>query len=1016
MTERRGTQGTKALEYWCRVITQGYNGVKIDNMTTSWRNGLAFCAIIHHFRPDLIDFDQLKAADIYENNDLAFTTAEKYLGIPALLDVADMVSYEVPDRLSILTYLSQFYKVLGKSLKIPKPEESFPDESEPPQKIMHIVGMPRRDKCQKCELPVFLAERVLVGKRAYHRTCLKCARCGSLLTPGSFYETEINNIYCCETCPDEESETESEIVELKTSNIDPAIGQILVAASPDHFNDYKNKEDLEDNNKPLSTTEKPLVTETPSNLDKENEVVIEKTIPSELNEDDRATRSIQPENNKPICSEQKENEKPIITEQTIDPTNDSVNPDLRQKPNICKVALDEEDGILSEGATTLTTVEKLNEPEDTSSTSELPIPELPLSPIPELPLSPITEPPLSPIPESNTQEDIKTEHNINCNTENEIFSKTESCSKQEEYIFKQKDLETPKETIETKETETHYPEDLNPFKDDDDSSKGANPFDSSDDEVELLKTIPHQEGKGSILKRDKVVPPRPPPPKIGLAVSKPSEDQHSSPTLSQGKKLPMPTPRISISKPATAANSMTHQDQKNNFNISSSSTEHLDSSRPFDRGADDRGSSVSLPSSIAPRKPLRASGATPLKSEDLSPTTSLSSITSPTRKKRQAPLPPKQVDFESEPGFSKLSDEQKALLHNQHKTYNQSDSTRRLIPLDQSLLSDETTESSNYEDSLNTSNVDEEVNIVYRRILVPPTQPENKEDKKTPIVYNDFDRNVSPLGCNKSTHGKWKRRKGPAPAVPIPPRKVLQRLPLQEIRHEFEIIAVQQLGLEKQGVILEKMIRDRCERSLDARENTNEEPGASTTDGSESTDSQITNSKEVEDLILQLFELVNEKNELFRRQAELMYLRRQHRLEQEQADIEHEIRVLMGQPEHNKTDSDKAHEEVLINRLVKVVEMRNEVIDSLETDRVREAREDMSIKNRLHIYNSEREEPAILKSADKSSKKLSKKERKKLKEENKLGRGKKSDLDKDVDESEPAPVLEKGKRNETCFF
>lgn len=121
-------------------------------------------------------------------------------------------------------------------------------------------------------------------------------------------------------------------------------------------------------------------------------------------------------------------------------------------------------------------------------------------------------------------------------------------------------------------------------------------------------------------------------------------------------------------------------------------------------------------------------------------------------------------------------------------------------------------------------------------------------------VVDELNQVFSP---NKSSFGKWKRRKGPAPSLPVPPRKVIQMLPLQEIRHELEVIEVQQQGLEKQGVTLEKMIRERCEGAADQNVPLTEcKP----------------NSKEVEDLILQLFELVNEKNELFRRQAELMYL------------------------------------------------------------------------------------------------------------------------------------------------
>jgi len=39
---------------WCIEVTRGYQGIKLTNWTTSWRNGLAFCAIISHFRPDLM--------------------------------------------------------------------------------------------------------------------------------------------------------------------------------------------------------------------------------------------------------------------------------------------------------------------------------------------------------------------------------------------------------------------------------------------------------------------------------------------------------------------------------------------------------------------------------------------------------------------------------------------------------------------------------------------------------------------------------------------------------------------------------------------------------------------------------------------------------------------------------------------------------------------------------------------------------------------------------------------------
>lgn len=100
----------KALEVWCKRVTEGYANVNVNDMSTSWRDGLAFCALIHHFSPDLIDFDSLSRENVFYNNSMAFTVAEEHFGIPALLDAEDMVKYEEPDKLSIATYVSQFYQ------------------------------------------------------------------------------------------------------------------------------------------------------------------------------------------------------------------------------------------------------------------------------------------------------------------------------------------------------------------------------------------------------------------------------------------------------------------------------------------------------------------------------------------------------------------------------------------------------------------------------------------------------------------------------------------------------------------------------------------------------------------------------------------------------------------------------------------------------------------------------------------------------------------------------------------
>uniref|UniRef100_A0A3B3T6T6 EH domain-binding protein 1-like protein 1 n=1 Tax=Paramormyrops kingsleyae TaxID=1676925 RepID=A0A3B3T6T6_9TELE len=98
-------ESSQSLLQWCQGVTQGYKGVKISNFSTSWRNGMAFCAILHHFCPDRVNYEMLDPYDIKENNRMAFSGFAD-LGISPLLSSSDMMLRAVPDRLIVMTYLS----------------------------------------------------------------------------------------------------------------------------------------------------------------------------------------------------------------------------------------------------------------------------------------------------------------------------------------------------------------------------------------------------------------------------------------------------------------------------------------------------------------------------------------------------------------------------------------------------------------------------------------------------------------------------------------------------------------------------------------------------------------------------------------------------------------------------------------------------------------------------------------------------------------------------------------------
>ncbi|XP_057353138.1 EH domain-binding protein 1 isoform X9 [Manis pentadactyla] len=120
----RKPNASQSLLVWCKAVTKNYRGVKITNFTTSWRNGLSFCAILHHFRPDLIDYKSLNPQDIKENNKKAYDGFAS-IGISRLLEPSDMVLLAIPDKLTVMTYLYQIRAHFsGQELNVVQIEEN----------------------------------------------------------------------------------------------------------------------------------------------------------------------------------------------------------------------------------------------------------------------------------------------------------------------------------------------------------------------------------------------------------------------------------------------------------------------------------------------------------------------------------------------------------------------------------------------------------------------------------------------------------------------------------------------------------------------------------------------------------------------------------------------------------------------------------------------------------------------------------------------------------------------------
>jgi len=115
---------------------EAYDGVFVSDMTTSFQNGLALCAIIHRYRPDLLDFNDLSKKDSFENNQLAFDILEHELGISPAIPAHELADVRrIPDKLTMMSYLSQVYECFRKDIPAVNRMSSVGEDEDDPLDI-----------------------------------------------------------------------------------------------------------------------------------------------------------------------------------------------------------------------------------------------------------------------------------------------------------------------------------------------------------------------------------------------------------------------------------------------------------------------------------------------------------------------------------------------------------------------------------------------------------------------------------------------------------------------------------------------------------------------------------------------------------------------------------------------------------------------------------------------------------------------------------------------------------------
>ncbi|XP_043086158.1 F-actin-monooxygenase mical1 isoform X2 [Puntigrus tetrazona] len=238
---------------WCQKNTAGYKHVKVKDLSESWRSGMALCALIHNFRPELVDVSCLDEYNITGNNNLAFDLMEREFGITPVMRAREMTTCRKIDQLSMVAYLTQIRNALTESVPTPaersnslspnskslslsrtrsvafflntlkrnsiqKRKDRLASEKGPRQQKMKEKEEEKNEKEEKPAVPVepmassetgsselcyfcnkhlYVLERGSAEGKFFHRSCFSCYQCSSTLRQGGYtFHSDTGRFYC----------------------------------------------------------------------------------------------------------------------------------------------------------------------------------------------------------------------------------------------------------------------------------------------------------------------------------------------------------------------------------------------------------------------------------------------------------------------------------------------------------------------------------------------------------------------------------------------------------------------------------------------------------------------------------------------------------------------------------------------------------------------------------------------------------------------------------------------------